>query len=89
MVINIVIVGSLGIVKKVNPGLLNSILFCKKVGFLGKMNFVKQKATTKSPNSNFEKLKSPYLMAIITMEEIPDAMVVNWDQIAIKNTYPC
>ena len=36
-IINIVIAAGLSIVKKVNPGLLNSILFCRKVGFLGKM----------------------------------------------------
>ena len=54
------------------------------------MNFVKRKATTKKPKftvSNFEELKSQYLMdikAIVTMEKIPDDLVVNWDQTAIK-----
>ena len=54
------------------------------------MNSVKRKATTKKPKftvSNFEELKSQYLMdikAIVTMEEIPDDLLVNWDQTAIK-----
>ena len=54
------------------------------------MNFVKRKATTKKPKvtvSNFEELRSQYLMdikAMVTMEEIPDNMVLNWDQTAIK-----
>ena len=57
---------------------------------LTKMNFVKRKATTKKPKfsvSNFEEIKSQFLMdimAAVTMEEIPDEMVINWDQIAIK-----
>ena len=57
---------------------------------LAKMNFVKWKATTKKPKVtvlNFEELKFQYLMdikAIVTMEEIPDDMVVNWDQTTIK-----
>ena len=37
--------------------------------------------------SNFEEMRSQYLMdikAIVTMEEIPDDMVLNWDQTAIK-----
>jgi len=54
------------------------------------MNFVKCKAMTKKPKfsvSNFEELKSQFLMDImasVTMEEIPDDMVINWDQMAIK-----
>ena len=54
------------------------------------MNFVKRKATTKKPKvtvSNFEELRFQYLMnikAIITLEEIPDDMILNWDQTAIK-----
>ena len=54
------------------------------------MNFVKQKATTKKPKimvSNFEEMKSQYLMdvkAFVTVEEIPDDMVLHWDETAIK-----
>ena len=54
------------------------------------MNFVKRKATTKKSKvtvSNFEEMRSNYLMdikAIITLEEIPDDIILNWDQTAIK-----
>ena len=57
---------------------------------LSKMNFVKRKATTKKPKvtvENFEELKAQFLMdikAIVTIEDIPDDMIVNWDQTAIK-----
>ena len=92
----IVMAAGLGIIKKVNPGLLEcngGYVVLKKSWakhLLAKMNFVKWKATTKKPKvtvSNFEELRSQYLMdikAIITMEEIPDDMVLNWDQTAIK-----
>ena len=92
----IVIAAGLGIIRKINPGLLecNGGYVVLQKGWakylLGKMNFVKRKATTKKPKftvSNFEELKSQYLMdikAIVTMEEIPDDLVVNWDQTAIK-----
>ena len=58
--------------------------------FLLSLNFVKRKATTKKPiftPSNFEELKSQYLMdimAVVTMEDVPEEMIVNWDQTAIK-----
>ena len=92
----IVIAAGLGILKKVNPGLLEcngGYVVLKKSWakyLLGKMNFVKRKATTKKPKftvSDFEELKSQYLMdikAIVTMQDVPDDMVVNWDQTAIK-----
>ena len=57
---------------------------------LAKINLVKWKTTTEKPKvtvSNFEELRSQYLMnikAVVTMEEIPDDMVLNWDQTAIK-----
>ena len=37
--------------------------------------------------SNFEELKDNFLMdikAIATMEEVPDEMILNWDQTVIK-----
>jgi len=37
--------------------------------------------------SNFEEIKSQFLMDImasVTMEEIPDDMIINWDQTAMK-----
>ena len=86
----IVIAAGLGIMKKVNPGLLecNGGYVAAKY-LLGKMNFVKRKATTKKPKFSvlhFEELKSQYLMdikAIVTMQDIPDDMIVNWHQTAI------
>ena len=63
----IVIAAGLGIVKKVNPGLLEcnrGYLVLQKSWakyLLGRINFVKWKATTKKPKftvSNFEELKS-------------------------------
>ena len=92
----IVIAAGLGIIKKVNPGLLEcngGYVVLKKSWakyLVAKMNFVKQKATTIKPKvtvSNFDQLKFQHLMdikAIVTMEEIPDDIVVNWDQTAIK-----
>jgi len=47
-------------------------------------------ATTKKPKftpSNFEELKSQYLMdimAVVTTEDVPQEMIVNWDQTAVK-----
>ena len=54
------------------------------------MNLVKWKTAIEKPKvtvSNFEELRCQYLMdikAIVTMEEIPDDMGLNWDQTAIK-----
>ena len=93
---SIVIAAGLGIVKKINPRLLEcngGYVVMKKSWakyLLTKMNFVKRKATTKKPKfsvSNFEEIKSQFLMDImasVTMEEIPGDMVINWDQTAIK-----
>ena len=92
----IVIAAGLGIVKNVNPGLLEcngGYVVLKKSWakyLLSSLNFVKRKATTKKPKftpSNFEELKSQYLMdimAVVTMEDVPEEMIVNWDQTAIK-----
>ena len=89
----IVIAAGLGIVKKVNPECNGSYVVLRKSWakyLLGKMNFVKRKDTTKKPNISvlqFEELKSQYLMdmkAIVTLQDIPDDMIVNWDQTAIK-----
>ena len=46
---------------------------------------------TKEPKvtvSNFEELRSQYLMdikAVVTMEEIPDDVVLNWDQTRVSD----
>ena len=92
----IVIAAGLGIAKRIDPGLFECnggyVVFQKSWAkyLLSKMNFVKRKATTKKPKftvSNFEELKDQFLMdikAIALMENIPDEMIVNWDQTAIK-----
>ena len=84
----IVIGAASGIVRRMKPDLLESngshvALPVKKDWakyLLAQMKFVKRKATTK-------KLKDNFLMdikAIATMEEVPDEMILNWDQTAIK-----
>jgi len=56
------------------------------------MNSVKQKAPPKKPKLTvvtFEEMNSQFLIdtkGVVTMEDIPQDMVVNWDQTAIK--YP-
>ena len=92
----IVIAAGLGIVKRMDPRLLECngghVVLQKSWAkyLLGKMNFVKRKATTKKPKftiANFEELKSQFLMdikAVVTMEDVPEDMIVNWDQTAIK-----
>ena len=96
----IVIAAGLGIVKKIDPGLLECngghVVLQKSWAkyLLNKMDFVKRKATTKKPKfmvSNFEELKDQFLMdikAIASMEDIPNDMIVNWDQTAI-NIFHC
>ena len=93
----IVMAAGLGIIKNVNPECNGGYVVLIKSWakyLLAKMNLVKWKATTKKPKvtvSNFEELRSQYLMdikAIVTMEEIPDDMVMNWDQTAIKIYIP-
>ena len=57
--------------------------------FLGKMNFVKRKATTKSKVTvdHFKEVKEQFLFdikAVVEMEEIPDSLIINWDQTGIN-----
>ena len=51
---------------------------------LERMNLVKRKDTTgvKVLPSNFEKLKKQFLSDVcsIVMEEIPEQLIINWDQ---------
>ena len=96
----IVIAAGLGILKKIDPGLLECngghVVLQKSWAkyLLNKMDFVKRKATTKKPKfmvSKFEELKDQFLMdikAIASMEDIPNDMIVNWDQTAI-NIFHC
>lgn len=56
---------------------------------MGKLNFVKRKATTKSKLTveNFELKKQQFLIdikAVVEMEDIPTAMIINWDQTGIN-----
>ena len=53
------------------------------------MNLVKRKGTTavKVFPSNFEKLKKQFLSDVcstVVMEEIPEELIINWDQIGLK-----
>ena len=93
----IVIGAALRIVKRMKPDLLESngghvVLPVKKDWakyLLAQMKFVRKATTKKSKMtvSNFEELKDNFLMdikAIATMEEVPDEMILNWDQTAIK-----
>ena len=56
---------------------------------LKKMKFVKCRATTKSMTNceNFDNLKEQFLFdikAVVDMEEIPDDLIINWDQTGIN-----
>jgi len=51
------------------------------------MNFIKRKAITKKPKftiANYEEFKTLDIKVMVTMEDVPEDLVVNWDQIAIK-----
>ena len=55
------------------------------------MDFVKCHATTKHvPNlHNFDCLRDQYLLdvkAVVQLEEIPDSLIINWDQTGINYT---
>ena len=94
----IVIGATSGIVKRLKPELLECnggyvVLPVKKDWakyLLSKMKFVKRKATTKKSAitvSNFDEIKDNFLMdikAAVVMEEVPDDMILNWDQTTIK-----
>ena len=91
----VVIAAALGMVKRRQPSLLEcngGYVSLKKSWakyLLGKMNYVKRRATTKHKVtvSNFEQLKQEFLMnikAVVTFEEIPDNLIINWDQTGIK-----
>ena len=55
---------------------------------LGRMGFVKRRASTKAKVSaeNFEEMKEQFLLdvkTIVKMEEIPHDLIINWDQTGI------
>ena len=92
---SIVIAAALGMVKRRQPSLLEcngGYVTLKKSWakyLLGKMNYVKRRATTKHKVtvSNFEQVKQEFLMnikAVVTFEEIPNDLIINWDQTGIK-----
>lgn len=94
----IVIGAASGIVRRMRPDLLECngghvTLPVKKDWakyLLGKMSFVKRKATTKKSKisvANFGEIKDNFLIdikAIATLEDVPNEMILNWDQTAIK-----
>ena len=91
----IVMAAGTGVLRQKDPGSLEcngGTLTLKKSWakyLLGKMNFVKRKATTraKSMVHNFDEVKQQFLQdvsAVVTFEEIPDALIVNWDQTGIN-----
>ena len=55
---------------------------------LSKMKFVKRKASTKKSAmitvSNFDDNFLMDIKAVVVKEEVPDDMILNWDQTAIK-----
>ena len=53
------------------------------------MNFIKRKATTKLKVTvaDFEEKKQQFLQdikAVVVFEEIPDQLIINWDQMGIN-----
>jgi len=88
----VVIAAATGMLQKRDPALLESIGELKKSWakyFLGRMNYVKRKATTKArfSVSNFEAVKTRFLLdikGVKMMEEILDELVITWDQTGIK-----
>lgn len=57
--------------------------------FLHRMNFVKRKGTTKGKLTvaDFEEKKQQFLLdvkAVVELEEIPGALVINWDQTGLN-----
>ena len=61
----------------------------KRLGQLGKIHYVKRKATTKAKPAilNFEEIKQQYLMgikAVVEMAEISYDLIINCNQTAIK-----
>ena len=91
----LVVSAAMGIVKKHDSNLLSAnggpLSFKKSWAnwLLSRMGMVKRKATTGKPKltaSEFEALKSQMLIDIkctVSIDEIPPALIVNWDQTAI------
>ena len=91
----IVIAAATGMLQKRDPASLASngghITLKKSWAkyFLQTMNYVKRKSTTKAGIAvrNFDKIKDQFLLdikGVKMMEDIPDELVVNWDQTGIK-----
>ena len=91
----IVIAAATGMLQKRDPASLASngghITLKKSWAkyFLRKMNYVKRKSTTKAGITvrDFDKIKDQFLLdikGVKMMEEIPDELVINWDQTGIK-----
>ena len=91
----VAIVAAVGIVRKQDSNLLaqngGHIALTRDWArsLLGRIGYVKRKANTKVKIAvtDFNELKSQFLIDIRTLrdlEEIPDCLVLNWDQTAIK-----
>ena len=68
--------------------------FCRLKG-LGKVPFIQNEVCQEESYSkksaitvsNFDEIKDNFLMdikAVVVMEEVPDNMILNWDQTAVK-----
>ena len=91
----IVLAAATGILQRKDPASLHCngghiILKKSWVKYLLKtMDFVKRRATTKHvPNlHNFDDLRDQYLLdikAVVQLEEIPDSLIINWDQTGVN-----
>ena len=89
-----------GIVKSKDSNLFASngghIVLSKHWGkhLLTRMGYVKRRASTKAKVAvqNFDELKMQFLLdikVVVKMDEIPPALVINWDQTGIHYVYTC
>ena len=91
----VAIAAAVGIVRKKDSNLLaqngGHIVLTRDWArsLLGRMGFVKRKANTKAKLAvtDFNELKSQFINDVRTfkdLEEVPDCLILNWDQTAIK-----
>ena len=91
----VAIAAAIGIVRKKDSNLLaqngGHIILTRDwaCSLLGRMGFVKRKANTKAKLvvADFIELKSQFISdikAFKDLEEVPDCLILNWDQTAIK-----
>ena len=87
----IVIAAGAGILQQRDPSAFCNTILTKNWAkyFLNKIGFVKRKATTKFKHDieHFEERKEQFLIdikAVVIIEEIPDSLIINWDQTGIN-----